>query len=57
MWLNGNTPRVRESLFFLSLVETYFSIDFDLEGVEYQAICSGLHRIESDVMYVTVVEN
>ncbi|CAO3684756.1 unnamed protein product [Rhizopus microsporus] len=25
-------------------------LEFDLQGIEYQAICSGLHRIESDVV-------
>ncbi|KAG2194258.1 hypothetical protein INT47_009668 [Mucor saturninus] len=35
-----------------NLVEwQYPEAAFDLDGVEYQAICSGLHRIESDVIY------
>jgi hypothetical protein len=35
------------SLFYLKLKDI---LDYDLEGIEYQAICSGLHRIESDIM-------
>ncbi|KAF7732013.1 hypothetical protein EC973_007118 [Apophysomyces ossiformis] len=29
----------------------YPQADFDLDGVEYQAMCSGLHRVQSDLIY------
>ncbi|GAN00971.1 sphingosine kinase [Mucor ambiguus] len=34
-----------------NVIEWQYPLDFDLKGVEYQAICSGLHRIENDIIY------
>ncbi|KAI7904847.1 uncharacterized protein BX663DRAFT_330231 [Cokeromyces recurvatus] len=34
-----------------NVIEWQYPNDVDLEGVEYQAICSGLHRVESDIIY------
>ncbi|CEI89606.1 hypothetical protein RMCBS344292_03957 [Rhizopus microsporus] len=34
-----------------NVLEWQYPPEFDLQGIEYQAICSGLHRIESDVVY------
>ncbi|KAI8090248.1 uncharacterized protein B0P05DRAFT_530004 [Gilbertella persicaria] len=36
-----------------NVVEWQYPPDIDLEGIEYQAICSGLHKIESDVILFT----
>ncbi|KAL9543543.1 hypothetical protein MBANPS3_008067 [Mucor bainieri] len=33
-----------------NVIEWQHPPEFDLKGVEYQAICSGLHRIEHDIM-------
>ncbi|KAI8643641.1 hypothetical protein BD408DRAFT_481947 [Parasitella parasitica] len=34
-----------------NVIEWQYPEEFDLKGVEYQAICSGLHRIENDIIY------
>ncbi|CEP18010.1 hypothetical protein [Parasitella parasitica] len=34
-----------------NIIEWQYPEVFDLKGVEYQAICSGLHRIENDIIY------
>ncbi|KAK4520755.1 uncharacterized protein ATC70_006635 [Mucor velutinosus] len=34
-----------------NVIEWQYPPEFDLKGVEYQAICSGLHRVENDIIY------
>ncbi|KAG1223741.1 hypothetical protein G6F35_004468 [Rhizopus arrhizus] len=34
-----------------NIIEWQYPADFNLEGVEYQAICSGLHNVDSDILY------
>ncbi|KAI9260803.1 hypothetical protein BY458DRAFT_516347 [Sporodiniella umbellata] len=34
-----------------NIIEWQYPPEFDLEGIEYQAICSGLHNVDSDILY------
>ncbi|CAO3666733.1 unnamed protein product [Rhizopus stolonifer] len=34
-----------------NVIEWQYPAGFDLEGIEYQAICSGLHNVNTDVLY------
>ncbi|KAG0182624.1 hypothetical protein DFQ29_003177 [Apophysomyces sp. BC1021] len=34
-----------------NIIEWQYPKEFDLDGVEYQAMCSGLHRVQSDLIY------
>ncbi|KAI8388743.1 uncharacterized protein BYT42DRAFT_561070 [Radiomyces spectabilis] len=33
------------------MIEWQYPQDIDLDGIEYQALCSGLHHIDSDIIY------
>lgn len=52
---SGNTiewqhPEGRLYLCSVTSVLIVYMADIDLDGVEYQCICSGLHRVETDTM-------
>ena len=57
--LSGNIPKVsnknkgallNDSIVCFINKKSYIYIELDLNGIEYQAICSGHHNIRSDTM-------